>query len=64
MIFKRNIYEKLLKWKKQSNGKTALLIEGALHIGKSTICEEFAKNEYDSYILINFADKKNLLLAI
>ena len=58
MIFKRNIYEKLLKWKKQSNGKTALLIEGALHIGKSTICEEFAKNEYDSYILINFADKK------
>ena len=58
MIFKRTIYEKLLKWKLQSNGKTALLIEGARRIGKSTICEEFAKNEYDSYILINFADKK------
>lgn len=54
MIFKRKIYSKLLEWKK-CNGKTALLIEGARRVGKSTIVEEFAKNEYKSYILINFA---------
>ncbi len=59
MIFKRNIYQTFLKWKNQSNGKTALLVEGARRIGKSTICEEFAKNEYDSYLFINFADTKN-----
>lgn len=58
MIFKRKIYEKLLDWKK-NNGQKALLIEGARRIGKSTIVEEFAKNEYKSYILIDFnnADK-------
>lgn len=59
MIFKRKIYDSLLKWKKDSNGKTALLVEGARRIGKSTIVEEFAKKEYKSYILINFADRKN-----
>ena len=55
MIFKRKIYDKFLAWKKESNGKKALLIEGARRIGKSTIVEEFAKNEYKSYIIIDFA---------
>ena len=55
MIFKRKIYDKLLVWKKEAAGKKALLIEGARRIGKSTIVEEFAKNEYKSYILIDFA---------
>lgn len=45
----------MLEWKKESNGKTALLIEGARRIGKSTIVEAFAKNEYETYILIDFA---------
>ncbi len=54
-MFKRKIYEKLLDWKNESNGKTALLIEGARRIGKSTVVESFGKNEYDSYILIDFA---------
>ena len=54
-MFKRKIYDKLLEWKKESDGKTALLIEGARRIGKSTVVEEFAKNEYESYILIDFA---------
>lgn len=58
MIFKRKIYKKMLDWKNKSKGKTALLIEGARRIGKSTIAEEFGKNEYKSYILINFADTK------
>ena len=43
------------EWKKNSNGKTALLIEGARRIGKSTVVEEFAKNEYQSYLLIDFS---------
>ena len=54
-MFKRKIYSKMLEWKQESNGKTALLIEGARRIGKSTVVEEFAKNEYESYILIDFA---------
>lgn len=49
------IYSKMQEWKKDSDGKTALLIEGARRIGKSTVVEEFAKNEYESYILIDFA---------
>lgn len=54
-MFRRKIYDKLLEWKSESNGKTALLIEGARRIGKSTVAEEFAKNEYETYILIDFA---------
>ena len=53
-IFKRKIYDRLLKWKEASNGKSALLVQGARRIGKSTIVEEFAKHEYESYILIDF----------
>lgn len=52
--FKRKIYKKLLDWKVKSNGDTALLIEGARRIGKSTIVEEFGKNEYESYLLVDF----------
>ena len=54
-MFKRKIYSKLLEWKKESDGKTALLVEGARRIGKSTIVEEFAKKEYRSYILVDFS---------
>lgn len=54
MIFKRKIYSKLLEWKSETRGEKALLIEGARRIGKSTIVEEFAKNEYKTYILIDF----------
>ena len=53
-VMKRKIEEKLLKWKKESNGKTALLIDGARRVGKSYIVEEFAKQHYKSYILIDF----------
>lgn len=54
-MFKRKIYNKFIEWKKSSDGKTALLVEGARRIGKSTIVEAFAKNEYESYILIDFS---------
>lgn len=54
-VFKRKIYDKLLEWKRESEGKTALLIEGARRIGKSTVAEEFGKKEYETYILIDFS---------
>ena len=53
-IFKRKIYDKILKWKEDSQGKTALLIEGARRVGKSTIVEKFAHKEYKSCIIIDF----------
>lgn len=55
MLFQRKIYDKFLAWKAEADGKKALLVEGARRIGKSTVVEEFAKNEYKSYILIDFA---------
>jgi len=54
IIMKRKIYQRLLDWKEKRNGEVALLVEGARRIGKSFIVEEFAKNEYESYILIDF----------
>ena len=53
-IFKRKFYEKMLAWKRDKDGTTALMIKGARRTGKTTIAEEFAKNEYESYILIDF----------
>lgn len=54
-MFKRKIYQDLLKWKKESNGKSALLIEGARRIGKTTVAEELGKNEYPAYFTIDFS---------
>jgi len=52
---KRKIYDKLLEWKRDSAAEYALLIEGARRVGKSYIAEEFARNEYESYLLIDFS---------
>ena len=52
------------EWKESSAGKTALLIEGARRVGKSTVAEEFAKNEYDAYILIDFATASSSVKAL
>ena len=54
IIFKRKIYTQLLQWKEEDSGSTAVLIKGPRRVGKSTIAEQFAKNEYKSYILIDF----------
>ena len=64
MIFKRKIYDKLCEWKKTSDGNSAVLIEGARRIGKSTIAEEFAKNEYESYILIDFTNAPKTVINL
>ena len=53
-VFKRKIYDRLLQWKRESNGTSALMVQGARRIGKSTIVEEFAKNEYSSYLIVDF----------
>lgn len=58
MVFKRKIYDKMLEWKQLSNGQTALLVEGARRIGKSTIVELFAQNEYEDYIILDFAKEE------
>ena len=55
-MFKRKIYGKMLEWKREKDGSTALLIKGARRVGKSTIAEEFARREYSSYILVDFAE--------
>ena len=62
MLFERKIYAKLLEWKQTAAGEKALLIEGARRIGKSTITEEFGKNEYKSYLLIDFNDVSDVVL--
>ena len=54
-IFKRKIYERMLQWKQERDGKTALLVKGARRVGKSTIVEEFARQEYETYMLIDFS---------
>ncbi len=51
---KRKVYDKLLDWKEKSNGSTAVLIDGARRVGKSYIAEEFARDQYKSYIMIDF----------
>lgn len=58
-VFKRKLYDRLLEWKRVQNGKTAIMIEGARRVGKSTLVEMFAKNEYESYILIDFNEASN-----
>ena len=55
MIFKRKLYQTLLEWKTERDGKTAILIEGPRRVGKSTLAETFAQNEYESYLKIDFS---------
>jgi len=62
MEIKRKIYDKIIEWKQSCNGSRALLIEGARRIGKSTIAEEIGKNEYKSYVLIDFNNVSNKIL--
>lgn len=54
-IFRRKVYQKMLQWKQESHGETALLIEGARRVGKSTLVRQFAQNEYKSFALFDFS---------
>lgn len=63
-IFKRKLYEKLLDWKNNRSGRTAVLIEGARRVGKSTLARLFAQNEYESYVMIDFSIVKKDILEL
>ena len=63
-VFKRKIYQQLLEWKQTANGSTAILVEGARRVGKSTIVELFARQEYESYILIDFNEADQEILDL
>ena len=63
-MFKRKVYDTLLNWKKEEDGRTAALIQGARRVGKSTLAEEFAKKEYASYILIDFSLAPSTVLRL
>ena len=63
-MMRRKIYDELLDWKKQRNGKVAVMIDGARRIGKSYIAEAFGRNEYKTYILVDFNDADKQLLKI
>lgn len=64
MYFKRKVYNKLLEWKKEYADRYAVLLEGARRVGKSTIAENFARNEYRSYIILNFSEVNQNILEI
>lgn len=61
-VFKRKIYDEIYEWKENRSDKYALLIKGARRVGKSTIAEEFAKKEFKSYILIDFAHTSKAII--
>lgn len=63
-MFQRHEYKKLLSWKNESQGKRALLIEGARRVGKSTLAAEFAKNEYEGSLIIDFSVASEDLKAL
>lgn len=63
-IFKRKIYDKILEWKTNRSHKYSLLIRGARRVGKSTIAEEFAKKEFKSYIMIDFAHTSKAIIEL
>lgn len=64
IMLKRKAYDDLLKWKARSNGRTAVLLDGARRVGKSFLCEQFAQNEYESYIIIDFANASKEVLSL
>ncbi len=63
MYFRRKAYDQLLSWKKEYADSYAILIEGARRVGKTTLVEEFAKNEYSSYILLDFANVSDTVIS-
>ncbi len=63
-MLKRKVYDELLAWKAKSNGQTAMMIDGARRVGKSYIAELFGKQEYKSYILIDFGNAPQDILDL
>ena len=64
VVFRRKIYDEIREWKEKYSNKYALLIKGARRVGKSTIAEEFARNEFKSYILIDVAHTSKEIIEL
>lgn len=64
MVFRRKIYDKMLAWKETARGRSALLIQGARRVGKSTVVSEFAKHEYKSFLLVDFSVASKEVMAL
>lgn len=64
IILKRKLFDELLDWKERSCGETAIMIDGARRVGKSFLVEQFAKNEYQSYIIIDFGNVSQDILDL
>ena len=63
-VFRRKIYDEMVEWKVNRSNRYALLIKGARRVGKSTIVEEFARREFKSYILIDFAHTSKEIIEL
>ena len=63
-MFKRKCYDKLLEWKRESNGRSAVLVEGARRVGKTTLVREFAEHEYADHIYIDFSKVPKVVLDL
>ena len=63
-MFKRKVMDELIKWKQNYSGRYAVLLEGARRVGKSTIAENFAKQNYESYIIIDFSNISKDMLDV
>ena len=64
MMFKRKIYDKLVQWRNESNGDTAVLIDGARRVGKSTVAEAFGQSEYAKHVVVDFAHPKTSVVDV
>ena len=63
-MFKRKVYDALTEWKEKYSKKYAAMLEGARRVGKSTVAEEFAKNNFRSYIKVDFANVEKDVLEV
>ena len=63
MVFRRKIYDKMLEWKRRSRGGTALLVEGARRVGKTTVIGEFGRREYKSVVMVDFTKPNRRVLS-
>ncbi len=63
-MLKRKAYNKLLQWKKEAQGRSAILIDGARRVGKSYLCKKFAQNEYKTHIIIDFANVPSAIVDL
>ena len=63
-MFKRKVYDALTEWKEKYSGNYAAMLEGARRVGKSTVAEEFARNNFRSYIKVDFANVEQEVLEV